>query len=103
MAEAGAKVTLTDVDGEGAEREAARLRAEGYEAARPTARRQRTRARTAAVMDEHVAAYGGLDICFANAGLDLGPGFWNPNGHRDPDGQIDTYDPASGTRSSRST
>ena len=32
MAEAGASVTLTDIDAEGAEREAARLRAEGYEA-----------------------------------------------------------------------
>lgn len=31
MAEAGAAVTLTDIDAEGAEREAARLRAEGYE------------------------------------------------------------------------
>lgn len=31
MAEAGAMVTLTDIDGEGAEREAARLREAGYE------------------------------------------------------------------------
>jgi NAD(P)-dependent dehydrogenase (short-subunit alcohol dehydrogenase family) len=45
------------------------------------------------VFDEHAAAFGGLDICFANAGLGIGPGFWNPNGHRNPDGQIDTFDP----------
>ncbi len=32
MAEAGAKVTLTDIDAEGAEREAERLRGEGLEA-----------------------------------------------------------------------
>ena len=32
MAEAGARVTLTDIDAEGAEREAARLVAEGFEA-----------------------------------------------------------------------
>jgi NAD(P)-dependent dehydrogenase (short-subunit alcohol dehydrogenase family) len=93
MAEAGAKVTLSDLDGDGAEREAARLRGEGYEA-RAVQLDVTDRARTGQVMDEHVAAYGGLDIAFANAGLGLGPGFWNPGGFRDPDGQVDTYDPA---------
>jgi NAD(P)-dependent dehydrogenase (short-subunit alcohol dehydrogenase family) len=93
MAEAGAKVTLSDVDGAAAEREAARLRGEGYEA-RAVQLDVTDRARTSAVMDEHAATYGGLDICFANAGLGLGPGFWSPGGGRDPAGQIDTYDPA---------
>jgi len=93
MAEAGAKVTLTDVDGEAAEREAARLRGDGHEV-RADRLDVSDRARTTEVFDAHAAAYGGLDIAFANAGLGLGPGFWNPNGHRDPDGQIDTYDPA---------
>jgi NAD(P)-dependent dehydrogenase (short-subunit alcohol dehydrogenase family) len=45
-------------------------------------------------MDDHDAACGGLDICFANAGIDPGAGFWNPEGHRNPDGQVDTFDPA---------
>lgn len=93
MAEAGARVTLTDVDGAAAEREAARLRDEGY-AVRAAQLDVSDRARTTQVFDEHDAAYGGLDIAFANAGLGLGPGFWNPNGHRDPNGQVDTYDPA---------
>jgi len=92
MAEAGAKVTLSDVDLGAAEHEASRLRAEGHEV-RAAQLDVTDRARTGLVMDEHVAAYGGLDICFANAGLGIGPGFWNPNGYRDPDGQIDTYDP----------
>jgi len=92
MAEAGAKVTLTDVDGDAAEREAARLRAEGYEV-RADQLDVTDRARTTAVFDAHEAAYGGLNIAFANAGLGLGPGFWNPNGYRDPKGQIDTFDP----------
>jgi NAD(P)-dependent dehydrogenase (short-subunit alcohol dehydrogenase family) len=92
MAEAGAKVTLTDVDPAAAEREAARLRSEGYEA-RADQLDVRDRTRTREVFDAHEAAYGGLDIAFANAGLGLGPGFWNPNGHRDPEGQIDTYNP----------
>ncbi|MCW2361827.1 MULTISPECIES: SDR family NAD(P)-dependent oxidoreductase [Sphingobium] len=93
MAEAGAQVTLTDVDGAAAEREAARLRAQGYEA-RADQLDVSDRARTTQVFDAHEAAYGGLDIAFANAGLGIGPGFWKPEGGRDPQGQIDTYDPA---------
>jgi NAD(P)-dependent dehydrogenase (short-subunit alcohol dehydrogenase family) len=93
MAEAGARVTLTDIDAEGAEREAARLKASGAEA-----RAQRldvtNRDQQRAAFDAHVAAFGGLDICFSNAGVDVGAGFWNPAGYRNPDGQIDTMDPA---------
>ena len=70
MAEAGAKVTLTDIDAEGAEREAARLCAEGYEA-RADVCDVADLVQVAAAVDKHVAAYGGLDICFANAGLDV--------------------------------
>lgn len=92
LAEAGAKVTLTDIDGEGAQREAERLRGQGYEAR--AARLDVTdREGMERVFDEHAAAYGGLDICFANAGIDPGPGFWNPAGHRNADGQIDTAPP----------
>ncbi|MCW2366382.1 NAD(P)-dependent dehydrogenase (short-subunit alcohol dehydrogenase family) [Sphingobium sp. B7D2B] len=93
MAEAGARVTLTDVDGAAAEREAARLRAQGYEV-RADQLDVSDRARTTQVFDAHEAAYGGLDIAFASAGLGIGPGFWKPEGGRDPQGQIDTYDPA---------
>ncbi|MCW2394555.1 MULTISPECIES: SDR family NAD(P)-dependent oxidoreductase [unclassified Sphingobium] len=93
MAEAGARVTLTDVDGASAEREAARLRAQGYEV-RADELDVSDRARSTQVFDAHEVAYGGLDIAFANAGLGIGPGFWKPEGGRDPQGQIDTYDPA---------
>jgi NAD(P)-dependent dehydrogenase (short-subunit alcohol dehydrogenase family) len=92
LAEAGAKVTLSDIDGEGAEREAERLRKEGYEA-RAAQLDVTDRARMEQVFDAHAAAYGGLDICFANAGIDPGPGFWNPKGFRNEDGQIDTAPP----------
>jgi len=92
LAEAGAKVTLSDIDGEGAEREAERLRGEGYEA-RAAKLDVTDRPGMERVFDEHAKAYGGLDICFANAGIDPGPGFWNPKGHRNEDGQIDTAPP----------
>lgn len=98
MAEAGAAVTLADIDAEGAEREAARLRDLGCEA-----RADRLDVsdwdQVVAAFDAHDAAYGGLDICFANAGIDTGAGFWNPAGHRNPDGQVDTYDPKRWDRS----
>ena len=93
MAEAGARVTLTDIDGEGAEREAARLRGAGFDA-RADRLDVASREETARVFDAHAAAFGGLDICFANAGIDPGEGFWNPAGHRNPAGQVDTFDPA---------
>ena len=92
MAEAGAAVTLTDIDGEGAEREAARLREAGHEARAGRLDVSDFDA-VAAAFDAHAKAYGGLDIAFANAGIDTGAGFWNPAGHRNPDGQVDTYDP----------
>lgn len=93
MAEAGAKVTLTDIDAEGAAREAQRLSREGYEA-RFTVCDVSDLHQVATAVDGHVRAYGGLDIAFANAGLDVGNGFWTPDGKRNPDGQIDVYDKA---------
>jgi NAD(P)-dependent dehydrogenase (short-subunit alcohol dehydrogenase family) len=92
LAEAGAKVTLTDIDGEGAARAALRLRGAGADA-RAAVLDVADRSGMTAVFDAHAAAYGGLDICFANAGIDPGPGFWNPEGHRNADGQIDTAPP----------
>jgi len=92
MAEAGAKVTLTDIDGVGAEREAKRLTEQGYDVRWGVCDVADLK-QVAAAIDQHVAAYGGLDIVFANAGLDVGNGFWTPNETRNPDGQIDAYDP----------
>lgn len=90
MAEAGARVTLTDVDTAGAEREAARLCAEGFEV-RWDACDVSDLEQVARAFDNHVAAYGGCDIAFANAGLDVGDGFWTPDETRNPSGQIDAY------------
>jgi NAD(P)-dependent dehydrogenase (short-subunit alcohol dehydrogenase family) len=92
LAEAGAKVTLTDIDAEGAARECARLVDQGYAARWDSCDVSRLD-QVARAFDHHVAAYGGCDVAFANAGLDVGNGFWTPEGNRNPDGQIDVYDP----------
>lgn len=92
MAEAGARVTLTDIDGEGAAREAQRLVDEGYEARFAICDVSDLR-QVAKAFDDHVTIYGGCDIAFANAGLDVGGGFWTPENARNPEGQIDVYDP----------
>ncbi|MEO5706606.1 MAG: SDR family NAD(P)-dependent oxidoreductase [Alteraurantiacibacter sp.] len=92
LAEAGAKVTLTDIDAEGAARECARLVDQGYQARWDSCDVSKLD-QVARAFDHHVAAYGGCDVAFANAGLDVGNGFWTPEGTRNPDGQIDVYDP----------
>ncbi len=98
MAEAGVKVTLADLDVEGAEREAARLQ-EGGAQAQALSCDVSDLAQVTAAFDAHVAAFGGLDIAFANAGWDAGNGFWSPEGKRNPAGQIDVYDPQAWKRS----
>jgi len=94
MAEAGASVTLTDIDLAAAEAQVERLRRLGYDNIRAAQLDVVDRSATRAVFDAHVAAFGGLEIVFANAGVDSGVGFRNPAGHRNEDGQIDTLDPA---------
>lgn len=91
LAEAGARVTLTDIDKEGVEREVENLRGEGHEV-RGDVLDVADRAACEVVFDAHATAFGGLDICFANAGLGEGPGWVGPDGERVPDGQVDTYD-----------
>lgn len=98
MAEAGARVTLTDIDADGAAREAERLRGEGHEARSAKVDVSKLD-EVAAAFDDHVEAYGGCDIAFANAGFDAGEGFWTPEGKRNPRGQIDVYDPERWRRS----
>lgn len=92
LVEAGAKVTLTDIDAEGAARECARLVDQGFEARWDSCDVSKLED-VARAFDHHVAAYGGCDVAFANAGLDVGNGFWTPEGTRNPEGQIDVYDP----------
>lgn len=90
VAEGGASVTIADIDPVGAEREAERLRGLGYtvrtavlDVSDENAVRQ--------AFDDHEAAYGALDIVFANAGMAAGVGYLGFDGERDPAGAIDNF------------
>lgn len=48
------------------------------------------RAALATAFDAVVADQGRIDVVFANAGVDAGPGFLSPTGDRVPEAQIDT-------------
>lgn len=47
-----------------------------------------------AAFDAVADACGGIDIVFANAGVDAGPGFLDAESRRNPEGQIDALDDA---------
>lgn len=75
MAEHGAVAILADLDGAGAGREAARLRAAGLRAD-SLALDVADGPSIAAAVDAAVARHGRLDAMFANAGVSSGPGFF---------------------------
>ena len=84
MADNGARVTILDIDAKGAEQEVARLRARGGEARAEIADVTDRKAMRAA-FDATAAHYGGrLDVVYANAGIDPGPGFMGMDGQRNP-------------------
>jgi NAD(P)-dependent dehydrogenase (short-subunit alcohol dehydrogenase family) len=74
LAAHGARVTLIDVDADAAETQAARLRDEGLDVRASVADVTDHPALDLAI-DEAAAAYGRLDVAFANAGIDPGVGF----------------------------
>jgi len=97
-AEAGAQVTLTDVDAASLQRETERLARQGWPV-RCDVLDVTDRAQIRAVFDAHSAACGSLDVAFANVGIDVGGGCWTPEGERNPEGQIDNFDDARWDRS----
>jgi NAD(P)-dependent dehydrogenase (short-subunit alcohol dehydrogenase family) len=74
LAEHGARVTLIDVNGDTVAAQAARLRGDGLDV-RGAAADVTDRAALDRVIDQAAAVYGRLDVAFANAGIDPGPGF----------------------------
>jgi NAD(P)-dependent dehydrogenase (short-subunit alcohol dehydrogenase family) len=93
----GARVTLLDIDERRIEAEVTRLRAAGFDV---TGRVVNVTDHGALdrVVDEIVAERGRLDVAFANAGIDPGPGYvgdWVGDGRpRLTDGAIENYQDA---------
>ena len=94
LAENGARITLLDVDAGRIAAETERLRTLGY-AVRWEVADVSDHAALERAFDAAVAAHGRLDIVFANAGIDSGPGFvsgWSGSQRaRNPDGALETY------------
>lgn len=99
LCEAGAHVTMTDLDPARLEAQATRLRALGHdvhtEAADVT-----DAARGDQIIADLVRRRGGLDLFFANAGIDPGPGHaaLDAQGNRSDANRIENYDPRRWTR-----
>jgi len=94
LAENGARVTLLDVDPRRIEEETGRLRKAGYDVRGEVVDVTDHPALDRAV-DAAAAAYGRLDVVFANAGIDSGPGFvsgWvGESRPRNPAGALENY------------
>jgi NAD(P)-dependent dehydrogenase (short-subunit alcohol dehydrogenase family) len=94
MAENGARVTILDVDAGRIERETHRLRGLGF-AVRGEVVDVRDHAAIDRAFDDALAAHGRLDVVFANAGIDPGPGFlgsWvGSQRPRNPEGALENY------------
>lgn len=91
LASGGARVRLLDLNADAAEQQAQRLRAQGGDV---LARRLDVTDRAAldAAFEDAAQAQGGLDIVFANAGIDAGPGFMSADRQtRVPEHQIEQY------------
>jgi NAD(P)-dependent dehydrogenase (short-subunit alcohol dehydrogenase family) len=93
LAENGARVTLLDVDAGRVAAETRRLEGQDY-SVRGEAVDISDHARLERAFDAAVAAHGRLDIVFANAGVDSGPGFvtgWAGARERNPQGALESY------------
>jgi NAD(P)-dependent dehydrogenase (short-subunit alcohol dehydrogenase family) len=94
LAANGARVTMLDIDGPRIAAETDRLREAGYDV-RGSVVDVRDHATLDRAIDSAAAEYGRLDVVFANAGVDSGPGFigqWvGANRTRNPEGEIEHY------------
>ena len=94
LAENGARVTMLDVDAAGLARESQRLQQLGYQV-RVEVLDVRDHAALERAFDAALGAHGRLDVVFANAGVDSGPGFiggWAGSQRaRNPEGALCNY------------
>jgi NAD(P)-dependent dehydrogenase (short-subunit alcohol dehydrogenase family) len=79
MADAGALVTLADLEPKRLEEETARLADAGGKV-RPFQLDVSDRKQVQALIDDVVAEHGGIDVLYANAGISLEPGITDPKG-----------------------
>lgn len=79
MADAGARVTLADLDAKSLEAETARLADAGGQV-RSFQLDVSERAQVHDLIDDVAAEQGGVDVLYANAGISLEPGFTDPRG-----------------------
>lgn len=94
LAENGARVTILDIDAQAIELQAQRLKGSGY-----SVRGEVVDVRDSGAIDNAfnsaVRAHGRLDVVFANAGIDSGPGFlgsWTGTGRqRNSAGCLENY------------
>lgn len=93
MAENGARVCIFDIDEKGLAETVGELAASGAQVWSQTVD-VADRAAMAAAFDRVADRHGRIDVVFANAGIDAGPGFLSPEGGRNPGGAIDTFDDA---------
>jgi len=97
LAENGARVTLLDIDPRRIEEETARLRGLGW-AVRGEVLDVTDHEGLDRAIDAAAATYGRLDVVFANAGVDPGPGFlgaWvGAQRPRNPEGSLERYSDA---------
>ena len=93
LAENGARVTMLDLNPERVAAETARLEGLGYDVRGAVADVTDHPALDRA-FDDAAAAYGRLDVVFANAGIDPGPGFvsgWTGTRERNEAGALENY------------
>ena len=94
LAENGARVTMLDINRERIDTEVQRLRGLGWDVRGEVVDVTDHKALDAA-FDAAVAEYGKLDVVFANAGIDPGPGFitgWAGGGRaRNDEGALENY------------
>jgi NAD(P)-dependent dehydrogenase (short-subunit alcohol dehydrogenase family) len=93
MAQQGARVEIFDIDQDGLDATVLPMQDQGLQVSGKIVDvADRVAMREA--FDDVAASSGRIDIVFANAGIDAGPGFMTPEGERNPEGAIDTLDDA---------
>lgn len=98
MAEQGARVCIFDLDKKGLDQAVDEMSRAGGDVWGQQVD-VTDRPGLARAFDAVAEKHGRIDVVFANAGIDAGPGFLSPEGERNPEGAIDVMDEAVWDRS----